>query len=64
MSIDVHSLMATVNLDKLIQKVDSKNIQVSGLINAMVESEPSLFGNTAADLMPVIEVPYVFIEPK
>lgn len=64
MSIDVHSLMATVNLDKLIQKVDSKNIQVSDLINAMVESEPSLFNNTAADLMPVIEVPYIFIEPK
>ena len=64
MSIDVHSLMATVNLDKLIQKVDSKNLQVNDLINAMVESEPCLFGNSSVNLMPVIEAPYVFIEPK
>lgn len=58
MSIDIHSLMATVDMTKLLQKTDSTNIQISDLIHAMALSEPCLFGNSTANLMPVTEVKY------
>ena len=54
MSIDIHSLMATVDMSKLLQKSDSKNIQIGDLIKAMALSEPCLFNNSADNLMPVI----------
>ena len=53
MSIDIHSLMATVDMTKLLQKSDSTNIQISDLVHAMALSEPCLFGNSTANLMPV-----------
>ena len=58
MSIDIHSLMATVDMAKLLQKTESTNIQISDLIHAMAISEPCLFGNSTANLMPVTEVEY------
>jgi hypothetical protein len=33
---------------------DPKNIQIADLVKAMVEAEPCLFGNSSANLMPVI----------
>lgn len=53
MSIDIHSLMAMVDMTKLLQKSDSTNIQISDLVHAMAVSEPCLFGNSTANLMPV-----------
>jgi len=33
---------------------DSENIQIADLVKAMASSEPCLFNNSAANLMPVI----------
>jgi hypothetical protein len=33
---------------------DRENIQIADLVKAMVEAEPCLFGNSTANLMPVI----------
>lgn len=54
MSIDVHALMSMVDMHKLIPKV-SRNIQISEVIKAMINSEPCLFHNSEDNLMPVVE---------
>ncbi len=64
MSIGVDSLMATVDMTKLldkevlergrvVQKQQSINVQVKNLIQAMASSEPCLFANSSKNLMPV-----------
>lgn len=69
MSIGADSLMATVNMSKLlnketletgrvIKKEANNNIQINDLIQAMASSEPCLFGNSSANLMPVVEVQF------
>jgi len=55
MSIDVHPLMSTVDMSKLLKKSDSKNIQVNDLVKAMEQSEPCLFHNSPDNLMPVVK---------
>ena len=61
MSIDVSSLMATVNMYKLLDKetlesyrvIKNHNLQIGEVIDALDQSEPELFGNSQAELMPV-----------
>ena len=52
MSIDVHALMSTIDMIKLIPEV-SINLQISEVIKAMGSSEPCLFNNSESNLMPV-----------
>lgn len=56
MSLDVHALMSIVDMSKLLKKSDNLNIQPNDLVKAMVMSEPCLFNNHKAILMPVTEV--------
>lgn len=69
MSVGADSLMATVDMSKLldketlergrvIKKQTGSNIQINDLVQAMALSEPCLFGNSSANLMPVKEVQY------
>ena len=54
--IDVHPLMSTINMAKLIKnsKPDaSANIQARNLVRFMEQSEPCLFNNSEGNLMPV-----------
>lgn len=61
MSIDVSSLMATVNMYRLLDKetleayrvIRNHNLQIGVVIDAIAQSEPELFGNSQAELMPV-----------
>lgn len=66
MSVGADSLMATVDMSKLldketlergrvIKKQTGNNIQINDLVQAMALSEPCLFGNSSANLMPVTE---------
>lgn len=50
--IDVHALMSTIDMQKLLSKKGA-NIQVNDLVKAMVASEPCLFSNSKNNLMPV-----------
>lgn len=65
MSIGADSLMATVDMGKLLDKEilergrvvakkNGVNLQVADIVQAMASSEPSLFANYSATLMPVI----------
>jgi len=56
MSLDVHSLMSIVDMGKLLRKSGNHNIQTKDLVRAMVMSEPCLFNNDKANLIPVTEV--------
>lgn len=69
MSVGADSLMGSLDMSKLldketlekgrvIKKQTNSNIQISDLIQAMASSEPCLFGNSSANLMPVVEVQY------
>jgi len=54
--IDIHPLMSTINMAKLIKnsKPDaSSNIQARNLVRFMEQSEPCLFNNSEGNLMPV-----------
>lgn len=56
MSIDVHSLMSSINMEKLLMNKklqESTNIQPGDLVRFIEQSEPCLFGNSTANLMPV-----------
>jgi len=56
MSIDVHSLMSTVNMAKLLKNIQQKssaNIQARDLVRFIEQSEPCLFNNSEGNLMPV-----------
>lgn len=56
MSIDVHSLMSTVNMAKLLKNIQQKssaNIQACDLVRFIEQSEPCLFNNSEGNLMPV-----------
>lgn len=64
MSIGADSLMAMVDMSKLLDKEalekgrvlakqSGTNIQITDLIQAMASSEPCLFANSSANLMPV-----------
>ena len=64
MSVGADSLMATVDMGKLLNKEtlekgrvkrDGVNVQVKELIKAMMDSEPCLFHNSEDNLMPVSE---------
>jgi len=55
MSIDIHPLMSTVDMSKLLKKSNSKNVQINDLVKAMEQSEPCLFHNSPDNLMPVVE---------
>lgn len=74
MSVGADSLMGSIDVSKLLdketlergrvlRKQTSSNIQISSLVRAMTESEPCLFGNSSANLMPVttkdVEIPAV-----
>ena len=69
MSVGADSLMGSLDMSKLldketlekgrvIKKQTNSNIQINDLIQAMASSEPCLFGNSSANLMPVVEVQY------
>lgn len=54
--IDVHALMSTVNMMKLLespQSVSSANVQTRTLVRFIQQSEPCLFNNSQENLMPV-----------
>jgi len=66
MSVGVDSLMATVDMSKLLDKETlergrvtreqkSHNLQIGEVIDAAAQTEPELFGKGAATLMPVKE---------
>jgi len=74
MSVGADSLMGSIDMSKLLdketlergrvlRKQTNSNIQISSLVRAMAESEPCLFGNSSANLMPVttkdVEIPAV-----
>ena len=58
--LDVSKLLDKETLEKgrIIKKEANSNIQINDLIQAMASSEPCLFGNSSANLMPVVEVQY------
>jgi len=56
MSLDVHALMSIIDMSKLLKKSGNHNIQTKDLVRAMALSEPCLFNNDKANLMPVTEV--------
>ena len=56
MSLDVHALMSIIDMSKLLRKSGNHNIQTNDLVRAMALSEPCLFNNHKATLMPVTEV--------
>ena len=69
MSVGADSLMGSLDMSKLldketlekgrvIKKQTNSNIQINDLIQVMASSEPCLFGNSSANLMPVAEVQY------
>lgn len=56
MSIDIHSLMSTVDMAKLLKNArqkSSNNIQARDLVRFIEQSEPCLFNNSEGNLMPV-----------
>lgn len=66
MSVGADSLMATVNMTKLLDKKtlergrkmvrqDGINIQIKTLVDAMIFSEPCLFNNSSDNLFPAKE---------
>ena len=57
-SVDVAKLLnkETLERGRVIRKQTSSNIQISDLVQAMALSEPCLFGNSSANLMPVTHV--------
>ena len=54
-SLDVSKLLdkETLERGRVIRKQTGSNIQISDLVQAMALSEPCLFGNSSANLMPV-----------
>jgi len=62
MSLDVHALMSIVDMSKLLRKSGNHNIQTKDLVRAMVMSEPCLFNNDKANLIPVSEVKFALTE--
>lgn len=62
MSLDVHALMSTVDMSKLLRKSNNHNIQTKDLVRAMAMSEPCLFNNDKANLMPVTEAKFALTE--
>lgn len=54
-SVDVAKLLnkETLERGRVIRKQTRSNIQISDLVQAMALSEPCLFGNSSANLMPV-----------
>ena len=69
MSVGADSLMGSLDMSKLldketlergrvIKKTTNSNIQINDLIQAMTSSEPCLFGNSSANLMPVTETQF------
>lgn len=58
--LDVFKLLDKETLEKgrLIKKATNSNIQINDLIQAMASSEPCLFGNSSANLMPVVETKF------
>ena len=55
MSIDIHSLMSCIDMNKLLNKNNSKNIQVKDMVQALISSEPCLFNNSSDNLMKTTE---------
>ena len=64
MSIGADSLMGSVNMSRLLDKEtlekgrvkhDGVNVQVKEVVKAMMDSEPCLFHNSEANLMPVLK---------
>ncbi len=61
MSIGADSLMATVNMTKLLDKetleagrvIKNHNLQISMVVDAIAQTEPELFGKGTATLMAV-----------
>ena len=69
MSVGADSLMGSLDMSKLldketlekgrvIRKQTGSNIQINDLVQSISLSEPCLFGNSSANLMPVKEVQY------
>ena len=61
MSVGADSLMATVDMSKLLDKetlekgrvIRNHNLQISTVVDAIAQTEPELFGKSGAELMPV-----------
>jgi len=62
--LDVSKLLDKETLEKgrVIKKETNSNIQINDLIQAMASSEPCLFGNSSANLMPVTETQFDLTE--
>ena len=67
MSVGIDSLMGHLDMSKLLNKetlergravitMESRNLQISEVIDAIAQTEPELFGKGAATLMPVNHV--------
>ena len=67
MSVGVDSLMGHLDMSKLLDKetlergravvtMESRNLQIGEVIDAIAQTEPELFGKGAATLMPVNHV--------